>query len=66
VGIGMLMVKMGFQEIVDESFQSLQAMEAQQKLLYIQIYEQKLQKLEEELNVFIMQATIKQDSTKKG
>lgn len=62
----MLMVKMGFQEIVDESFQSLQAMEAQQKLLYIQIYEQKLQKLEEELNVFIMQATIKQDSTKKG
>lgn len=66
MGIGMLMVKMGFQEIVDESFQSLQAMEAQQKLLYIQIYEQKLQKLEEELNVFIMQATIKQDSTKKG
>lgn len=47
------MVKISFQEIVDNSFQSLEALEAQQKLRHIRACEQALQKLEEELDTFI-------------
>jgi hypothetical protein len=66
VKIGLPMVKTSFQEMVDGSFQSLQAMEAQQKLQYIRICEQNLQKLEDELNAFLEQAEITTELRNKG
>uniref|UniRef100_A0A7C3E0S7 Uncharacterized protein n=1 Tax=Gracilinema caldarium TaxID=215591 RepID=A0A7C3E0S7_9SPIR len=60
------MVKTSFQEMVDGSFQSLQAMEAQQKLQYIRICEQNLQKLEDELNAFLEQAEMTTELRNKG
>jgi len=60
------MVKISFQEMVDETFQSLQTLEAQQKLRYIRICEQNLRELEEELNAFIEQAERNKELQKKG
>jgi len=60
------MVKISFQEMVDETFQSLQTLEAQQKLQYIRICEQNLRELEEELNAFIEQAERNKELQKKG
>lgn len=60
------MVKISFQQIVDNSFQSLEALEAQQKLRHIRVCERALQKLEEELDAFIENSRITVDNLNRG
>ncbi|AEJ19369.1 hypothetical protein [Gracilinema caldarium] len=60
------MINRSFQELIDGSFQSLQAMEARKKVQYIMVYQQKLQQLEEELDQFIEEAQLTTELRNKG
>ena len=59
-------MKTSFKEILDGPFQSLQSMEAEQKLQLIRIYEQKLKILEEELDSLIEQTELTPQHGNKG